>query len=167
MADSTVAFCQFLRFLNGAASYIPLRDYQNFWINESHVYSGVTYIFAPFRLAGASTTRGADISESQIITVPNPLTVGVFTEAVQQRWLVETKTALVSTPSTPTPTPTFSVSQILTTQLWSANSMSQDTESLTLALTSPLSLTDAQIPRRVLTSDLVGPLPATGNIYAR
>lgn len=167
MADTTVAFCQLLRFLNGAASYIPLRDYQNFWINETYAYSGVSYLFAPFRLAGASTTRGADISESQIITVPNPITVGVIAEAVRQRWLVETKTCLVSTPSTPTDTPTFSISQVLTTQLWSTNGMTQDTDTLTLGLTSPLNLTDAQIPRRVLTSDLVGPLPATGNIYAR
>lgn len=167
MPASSIAFCQFVRFLTGGTDYVPARDYQNFWPNQSYSFEGVSYLFAPFRLGGNTVSRGGDISESSIVTVPNDLTVGILTEAVQQRWLVQTKTCLLSGPTTPTDNPVFTVAQTLTSEIWSANSLSHETEVVRLNLATPLNLTQAQFPRRVLTTDLVGPLPATGNIFAR
>jgi hypothetical protein len=167
LAKLTLA--HYLRFLTPGfvvdSDYIPGRSYQNFFPQQTRTYAGATYEWAPFRMQEITSARGGETPESSIVTVPNPLTLGIIGEAAQKGWLAEIKTVLIGvTEGSP---PTFAESATLSETLWSCASMTAQLETaVTLRLTSGFDLIQAQIPRRVLSSHLVGGLPSSGAIFS-
>ena len=167
MAKLTLA--HYLRFLSrgfeGDSDYIEGRSFQNFFPDETRTFAGADYQWAPFRMQEVTSARGGETPESSIVTVPNPLTLGIIGEAAQLGWLAEIKTVLITvTEGLP---PTFTEGATLNETLWSCASMTAQIDTaVTLRLTSGFDLIQAQIPRRVLGSRLVGALPASGAIYS-
>ena len=167
MAKLTLA--HYLRFLSrgysGDSDYIPNKSYQNFFVGETRTYAGADYQFAPFKMQEITSARGGETPESSIVTVPSPLTLGVVGEAAQKGWLAEIRTVLITVAEGPPPT--FTEGATLNETLWSCASMTAQIDTaITLRLTSAFDLIQAQVPRRVLSSHLVGGLPSSGAIFS-
>jgi hypothetical protein len=157
-----VAVGSYIRFKNKCGGYVQLRNFQNFFVSETRTFGGTTYVFAPFYISGNVSTRGGDSMQANFTTIPNALTSSLTAEAVLNGWLIEVKTVLLNFVSG-----SFTEGQVLTEQIWSCSSKSDDFEKISVGLSTPLDATRAQVPKRVLSEFLVGALPPTGSIFAR
>jgi hypothetical protein len=89
----------------------------------------------------------------------NPISMGYAYEAVQNKWNIKVTTAVMN--------PDFTaVQKVLTTEYWIASSMSYDTTTVEVELSSSLDAVSLLLPNRVFTPELVGFLPSTGNLRA-
>lgn len=153
---STFAFVNYARFLqaNGTPTVYA---YQNFSINQTRTYSSVTYQFAPFGYTLGAGSKGGDRSDSSLVASLDQLTVNLFAEAVESRWLLEIKTVSLDPE-------TFADDVLVRSELWRIAQYEMDTERVVLKLSSPLDATKGDIPKRRLSTKLVGALPSTGSL---
>lgn len=151
---SAYAFVNYVRFKTQADAYTGT-PYQNFSINQTRTYSGTTYSFAPFAVSSGGGTRGGERSNAALVAGADALSVNLFAEAVQNRYLLEIKTVSLDPL-------TFADEALIATEIWRIASYEMDTTSITMRLTSPLDAVKAQIPRRTLSTTLVGELPTSG-----
>lgn len=153
---SSFAFVNYSRFLE-SDSTPTIYAYQNFSINQTRTYSSVTYAFAPFAYTLGAGSKGGDRSESNLVAGLDPISVNIFAEAVESRWLLEVKTVSLDPE-------TFADEVLVRFELWRVAQYEMDTERVILKLSSPLDATKNDIPKRRLTTALVGALPSTGNL---
>ncbi len=154
----TVAFCNYIRFKGLDGQYQTGRDFQNFFIGEQRLRSDVAYTFAPFAVTPGAGTKGGDRSDSAVIAPATPLATNLFLEASLERWLCEITVTLLD-PAT------FEEVFQVTTETWVCSRLEiPSPERAILRLASPLDAVDGQIPRRTLSSRLVGSLPSSGNL---
>lgn len=153
---STFAFVNYSRFLTSAGAATAYA-YQNFSINESRNYGGVTYAFAPFAYTLGAGSKGGDRSDSSLVAGLDPISVNLFAEAVENRYLLEVKTVSLDPE-------TFADDSLIRTELWRVAQYEMDTERVILKLSSPLDATKGDIPKRRLSTKLVGALPSTGSL---
>lgn len=151
-----IAICNFARFKRPGGAYLPYA-YQNFFVNQSRVYSGTSYTFVPFAFTNGASKRGGDRSNSALAAPPSPISINVFAEACDQRYLLEVHTVEVNAM-------TLSLQSLISRELWSVTGMEATPERAVLQLASPLDAVEGQVPSRVLGSALVGALPTTGNL---
>ena len=119
---------------------------------------GVSYL--SFIYQGAAKNRTGDNLESALVLAANQVSMNAVRDAVANQRKVKVTTALMSDD--------FSRKQRdLTVEYWIAASMSYDTESIEVLLSSAIDAVGAETPNRVLTRDLVGDLPVSGSIYNR
>jgi len=153
---SSFAFVNYSRFLT-SAGVATAYAYQNFSINQSRTYGGVTYQFAPFAYTLGAGSKGGDRSDSRLVAGLDPISVNLFAEAVEDRYLLEVKTVSLDPE-------TFADDALIRTELWRVAQYEMDTERVILNLSSPLDATKGDIPKRRLTTKLVGALPSTGSL---
>ena len=153
---STFAFVNYARFLqpNGTPTVYA---YQNFSINQTRTYGAVEYAFAPFGYTLGAGSKGGDRSDSSLVAGLDQLTVNLFAEAVESRWLLEIKTVSLNPVS-------YADEALVRTELWRIAQYEMDTERVVLKLSSPLDATKGDIPKRRLSTKLVGALPSTGSL---
>lgn len=150
------AFVNYSRFLTSDG--VPTNyAYQNFSINQSRVYGGVTYEFAPFAYTLGAGSKGGDRSDSSLVAGLDPISVNLFAEAVEFRYLLEIKTVNLDPE-------TYADDALIRTELWRVAQYEMDTQRIALRLSSPLDATKGDIPRRRLSTKLVGALPSTGSL---
>jgi hypothetical protein len=87
---STFAFVNYARFMEDSSTP-TVYAYQNFSVNLTRTYSGVTYSFMPFAVSTGAGSKGGDRSEAVLGAATNEISVNIFAEAVQSRWLVGSK----------------------------------------------------------------------------
>jgi len=152
------AFVNYIRFKTQADAYTGT-PYQNFSINESRTYSGVTYSFAPFAVSSGGGARGGERSDASLVAGCDLISVNLFAEAVQNRYILEIKTVSLDPL-------TFADDALITTEIWRVASYEMDTSNntVTLRLTSPLDAVQSQAPRRTLSTELVGALPTSASL---
>jgi hypothetical protein len=155
----SISLVQYVRFKTRAGSYTGT-PYQNFFINETKSYGGVTYSYAPFAIAINAGSKGGDRSENSLIAPNSAISVNLFAEAVLQSYLLEVKTMQLSVAD-------FSDVALISDELWRVASLNSDEENVTLRLMSPLDAVRGQVPRRILTSSLVGSLPTSATLTSR
>ena len=153
---SAFAFVNYIRLLDSNGTPTAYA-YQNFSVNQTRSYSGITYAFLPFAVSTGAGTKGGDRSSTQLVVGLNQISVNIFAEAVQQRWLLELKTVSLSVSD-------FSDDALVRSELWRIASYDMSTERLVLKLSSPLDAAASDVPRRVLTTALVGALPTSGSL---
>lgn len=153
---SSFAFVNYARFLQEDGNP-TIYAYQNFSINQTRTYSGVVYSFAPFGYSLGAGSKGGERSDSSLVAGLDQLTVNLFAEAVESRWLLEVKTVSLNPE-------TFVDDLLVRTELWRIAQYEMDTERIILKLSSPLDATKANVPRRRLSTGLVGALPTTGSL---
>ena len=153
---SSFAFVNYSRFLT-SAGVATAYAYQNFSINQSRTYGGVTYQFAPFAYTLGAGSKGGDRSDSSLVAGLDPISVNLFAEAVEDRYLLQVKTVSLDPE-------TFADDALIRTELWRVAQYEMDTERVILKLSSPLDATKGDIPKRRLTTKLVGALPSTGSL---
>ena len=151
---SAYAFVNYIRFKTQADAYTGT-PYQNFSINESRTYSGVTYNFAPFAISSGGGARGGERSSASLVAGTDAISVNLFAEAVQNRYMLEIKTVSLDPL-------TFADEALVASEIWRVASYDMDTTRVVLKLTSPLDAVKAQVPRRTLSTALVGALPTSG-----
>jgi hypothetical protein len=151
---SAYAFVNYVRFKTQADAYTGT-PYQNFSINEQRVYDGITYSFAPFAVSSGGGARGGDRSSASLVAGTDALSVNLFAEAVQNRYMLEIKTVSLDPL-------TFADEALAASEIWRVASYDMDTTRVVLKLTSPLDAVKAQVPRRTLSTALVGALPTSG-----
>lgn len=123
-------------------------------------YRNVDYHYLSFLYQGAAKNRTGDNLESQLLLSANPISMGYAVEAVQKRWTVRVDSCSMHPVN-------FTVGKTLTTEIWIAASLSYDTSTVEILLSSAIDAVGANAPTRVLTSALVGALPSSGSIYNR
>lgn len=155
----TVAIVNYVRFKTAGGSYTPYA-FQNYSINATRVYNGTSYSYAPFVIALAAGSKGGDRTSNSIVVPDNILSTNIFAEAALGGYFLES-IAVVLDPQT------FADSHLLTNELWRVSTLESDQEFLSLRLMSPLDAVRGQVPRRVLSSNLVGALPTSSTITTR
>lgn len=153
---SAFAFVNYARFMVNTSTATAYA-YQNFSIGTARSYGGVTYNFLPFAISTGSGSKGGDRSEAVLGAGTNDISVNIFAEAVQSRWLLELKTVSLDVTD-------FSDDALIRSELWRVASYDMDTEKVLLKLTSPLDAVRSDVPRRVLSTELVGALPSSGSL---
>lgn len=151
---SAYAFVNYIRFKTQADAYTGT-PYQNFSINESRTYSSVTYSFAPFAISSGGGARGGERSNASLVAGTDAISVNLFAEAVQNRYMLEIKTVSLDPL-------TFADEALVASEIWRVASYDMDSTRVVLKLTSPLDAVKAQVPRRTLSTALVGALPISG-----
>jgi hypothetical protein len=151
---SAYAFVNYVRFKTQADAYTGT-PYQNFSINEQRVYDGITYSFAPFAISSGGGARGGERSSASLVAGTDAISVNLFAEAVRERYMLEIKTVSLDPL-------TFTDEALVASEIWRVASYDMDTTRVVLKLTSPLDAVKAQVPRRTLSTALVGALPTSG-----
>ena len=118
----------------------------------------VTYEYLSFVYQGASKNRTGDNLEAQLLLSVNDLANNEALAAVRNKKHIRMFSALMRE--------NFTVERVLTQEVWLASSLSYDNETLEVILSSAIDAVGANAPTRVLSRDLVGHLPVTGNIQA-
>ena len=114
--------------------------FQNFHHGESRSFAGDTYMYAAFGFSGGTLDLEAGNVSASLVFAVNELDLVVFKEASDNRWLAEVNT------------------------VWLNPDTLEETSRLSVRLGNPLDAVSQNAPRRLLTQDLVGSLPSTGNI---
>lgn len=153
---TVLVLVNYLRFLTNSGAPTAY-SYQNFEINANRSYSGTVYQFAPFAVSSGSGSRGGDRSEAGIAAGNNAISVNIFSEAANSRWLAEVKTVLLDPE-------TFADQTLIRSELWRVSKYEMDTEKILLRLSSPLDAAREQVPSRFLSTKLVGALPSSSTL---
>jgi hypothetical protein len=155
------AIVSYIRFKErGGGTYLPYA-YQNYFINESRLYNGVSYDFAPLGVSGGGGKQGGERSRGAIVCPANTIAQNIFWQADSQKWLVEVTSVEVDTVNDQ------ELAQ-LTKMIWSCKvegsvEIGKPGQSV-LQLSSPLDTVNATVGGRPLSQSLVGALPTSGNI---
>jgi hypothetical protein len=153
---SFVRLANFIELLDGSSS--P-RRYQNATPGESLQLggSGPSFEYLSFIYQGAAKNRTGDNLEAAIVLSVNEISQGIAKEAVMKRQQVNVYSVVMESDYSPS-------TRTLTEETWLAATMTYDYETLEVVLSSGIDAVGANAPTRVLTKQLVGRLPVTGNI---
>ena len=139
-------------------TFIDIEDSGTFQNSKIGTLLGVPYL--SFIYQGAAKNRTGDNLESALVLAANQVSMNAVRDAVANQSKVTVRTALMSDD--------FSTMQReLAVEYWIAASMSYDTESIEVLLSSAIDAVGARTPNRVLTRELVGDLPVSGSIFSR
>jgi hypothetical protein len=159
-----LAIGHYVRFKVRAGGYIPTRSYQNFFVGETRAFLSVSYSYGPFALSGSGSNRGGDQGQSALVMPCNDLSTNLIAEAVLNSWLLEVNTVYIVADEGVN----FAETSLLSREIWSCSTALMDpADQLQLTLSAPLDAVKAQVPKRVLSSKLVGSIPPTGAIYSQ
>ena len=155
---SFVRLANFIEIIDGSGS--P-RRYQNAEPGQSIQLngSGPSFEYLSFIYQGAAKNRTGDNLEAAIVLSVNAISQGIAREAVMKRHHVNVYSVVIDSNYSP-------ASRTLTEETWLAATMTYDNETLEVILSSGIDAVGANAPTRVLTKQLVGRLPVTGNIQA-
>lgn len=139
-------------------TFIDIEGSGTFQNSKIGTLLGVPYL--SFIYQGAAKNRTGDNLESALVLAANQVSMNAVRDAVANQSKVTVRTALMSDD--------FSTMQReLAVEYWIAASMSYDTESIEVLLSSAIDAVGARTPNRVLTRELVGDLPVSGSIFSR
>ena len=155
---SFVRLANFIEIIDGSGS--P-RRYQNAEPGQSIQLngSGPSFDYLSFIYQGAAKNRTGDNLEAAIVLSVNEISQGIAREAVMKRQHVNVYSVVIDSSYSPAGRP-------LTEETWLAATMTYDNETLEVILSSGIDAVGANAPTRVLTKQMVGRLPVTGNIQA-
>ena len=153
---SLVALTNFITITNPNGSVANIPDkFQNGRISPA--ISGFQYL--SFIYQGAARNRSGDNMTSSLLLANSELSINYAQQIVLNKYHVKVETYLM--------TEAFERNKQLTEENWLASSMSYDPESIEIILSSAIDAVGANAPNRVLTKELVGHLPVTGNLQNR
>lgn len=130
---------------------------QNFHYGQVRQYDGNNYIYGAFGFSGGTVDLQASNITASLILAVNSLTLSIFQQGAEERWLIQIRTVWLD-PDTLEEGATYGE------EIYAVTGIEHDTSQLSVRLGSPLDAVSQNAPRRLLTQDLVGALPSTGNI---
>ena len=132
-------------------------NFQNFHYGEIRSYNGSDYMYASFGFSGGTVDLQAGNIDASLVFAVNALALSVFQDSAAFRWLIEIRTVWLDPE-------TFEEGTTYGEEIYAITGLEHDTSRLSVRLGSPLDAVSQNAPRRLLTQDLVGALPSTGNI---
>ena len=127
---------------------------------KSLSYDGKTFSYLSFIYQGAAKNRTGDNLQAGIVLSTNPLSTGIASEAINNRYHLRVWSVTINPNSN-------QVAKLLTFEDWVTASMVYDADAVEVVLSSSIDAVGANAPTRVLTRSLVGALPVTAGIQAR
>ena len=152
----TIAIGSYVRLVDRDKAFTGYA-FQNFHVGETRSYNGTGYMYAGFGFSGGTLDLEAGNVTASLVFAVNELDLVVFKQAADDRWLIEVRTVWLN-PDSLDETGTHSE------ELYAVTGFEHDTSRLSVRMGNPLDAVSQNAPRRVLTQDLVGALPSTGNI---
>ena len=128
---------------------------------DQRTYPDHPYEWLPFIYQGAAQTISGDNLSATLVLSNNTLSYARVYEAVINRYQIKVQTWLMKNAFPDTPV------RKLVQEKWIATNFIFDAQTIEITLSSAIDAVDAAIPVRVLTQEMVGNLPVTGNIQNR
>ena len=125
------------------------------------LFKGHNFHYLPFIYQGTTINRSGDNIESNLIMGNHPLSMAKAQEAVVNKYFVEVNVCIAANDDID------NITNILTTDIWLAASLSYDTNVVEILLSSAIDAVGVNVPNYVLTTDAVGKLPLTSDIQNR
>lgn len=154
---TVVALTNFLTLSN------PRRNkgrYQNSEVGKTIELNNDKYKYLAFIYQGAAKNRTGDNLEAALILSANEISIGIAIQALKEKWNVRVDSCSMDPEK-------FTVAKILTTEYWIVASVRYDANVVEILLSSSVDAVGALAPSRVLTRDMVGALPSTGQLTNR
>lgn len=155
----TIAIGTYVKLMDRAGGFTGYA-FQNFYQGETRSYNGVNYLFGGFGFSGGTLDLQAGNISASLVFAVSQLSLDVFNQAVLDRWLIEVRTVWLDPD-------TLEEGQTYGEETYAVTGLEHDSSRLSVRLGSPLDAVAENAPRRLLTQDLVGSLPSTGNINLR
>lgn len=152
----TIAIGIYLK-LTDASGANTGNQFQNFFQGETRLYNGSNYIFGSFGYSGGTYDLEAGNIQASLVFALNQLSLAVFEQAAKEFWIAEIRTVWLD-PESLEEGPQHS------SETFAITGLSHENTRLQVQLGSPLDAISSNVPRRVLTTSLVGDLPSTGQI---
>ena len=132
-------------------------NFQNFHRAQTRTLAGRDYIYGAFGFSGAAVDiNGANI-QAQLVFAVNKLILDIATTGADNYWVVRVTTVWLNPDN-------FDETSTRLEEIYAVTGFEHDNTRMSMRLGSPLDAIDQNVPRRVLTRNMVGALPATGNI---
>ena len=138
---------------------MPVQGYawQNLFVGLTRTYDSRPHVFQSFRISDSAGARGGDRSQGRLTLNRNQLALNILSEARANQWKLRADVMLCDvTNSTDV--------RLLSRHLWRLGPIERRS-TITVTLNSPLDAIRGDAPRRRLTTDLVGQVPDTGQIF--
>lgn len=135
----------------------PTHRFQNFHADGARTWEGVRYLFAGFGYSGSTVDLQAGNVEAQLVFAMNEMSLSAAQQAVDTNAIIEIRTVWLDPTS-------FKELSNYTTDRFMATGYSHDNSRIAIRLASPLDAISGDVPRRRLTTKLVGALPSSGDI---
>jgi hypothetical protein len=151
-----IAICAYISF---QANGVPVPGYawQNLFVGLTRTYDSRPHVFQSFRISDSAGARGGDRSQGRLTLNRNQLALNILSEARANQWKLRADVMLCDvTNSTDV--------RLLSRHLWRLGPIERRS-TITVTLNSPLDAIRGDAPRRRLTTDLVGQVPDTGQIF--
>ena len=124
-------------------------------------FNGQDFHYLPFVYQGTTINKSGDNIESNLIMGNHPLSMAKAQEAVLNKYFVEVNVCIAANDDID------NITNILTTDIWLAASLSYDPEVVEVLLSSAIDSVGGNVPSLVLTTEVVGKLPVTSDIQNR
>ena len=151
-----IAICAYISF-QAAGVPVPGYAWQNLFTGQTRTYDGRSHVFQAFRISDSAGARGGDRSQGRLVLNLNQLALNVLAEARANQWKIRADVVLCDVAA-------GSDVRLLSRHLWRLGPIERK-ERITISLTSPLDALSGDAPRRRLTTELVGQVPDTGQIF--
>ena len=151
-----IAICAYISF-QAAGVPVPGYAWQNLFTGQTRTYDGRSHVFQAFRISDSAGARGGDRSQGRLVLNLNQLALNVLAEARANQWKIRADVVLCDVAA-------GSDVRLMSQHLWRLGPIERK-ERITISLTSPLDALSGDAPRRRLTTELVGQVPDTGQIF--
>lgn len=151
-----IEVCAYISF---EADGVPVPGYawQNLFTGQTRLYDGRDHAFQSFRISDSAGARGGDRSQGRLALNRNQLALNVLAEARANQWKLRADVVLCDVQ-------VGSDVRLLSRHLWRLGPIERR-NIITVVLNSPLDAIRGDAPRRRLTTDLVGQVPDTGQLF--
>lgn len=151
-----IAICAYISF---QANGVPVPGYawQNLFVGLTRTYDSRPHVFQSFRISDSAGARGGDRSQGQLTLNRNQLALNILSEARANQWKLRADVVLCDVTNS-------NDVRLLSRHLWRLGPIERRS-TITVTLNSPLDAIRGDAPRRRITTDLVGQVPDTGQIF--
>jgi hypothetical protein len=151
-----IAICAYISF-QAAGVPVPGYAWQNLFTGQTRTYDGRAHVFQSFRISDSAGARGGDRSQGRLTLNRNQLALNVLAEARANQWKIRADVVLCDVAA-------GTDLRLLSRHLWRLGPIERKSI-ITVTLNSPLDAIRGDAPRRRLTTDLVGQVPDTGQLF--
>lgn len=151
-----IEICAYISF-QADGEPVPGYAWQNLFTGQTRVYDGRPHTSMGFRISDSAGARGGDRSQGRLAMNRNQLALNVLAEARANQWKLRADVVLCDVAA-------GTDVRLLSRHLWRLGPIERR-EIITVTLNSPLDALRGDAPRRRLTTELVGQVPDTGQIF--
>lgn len=151
-----IEICAYISF-EADGEPVPGYAWQNLFTGQTRIYDGRPHTSMGFRISDSAGARGGDRSQGRLAMNRNQLALNVLAEARANQWKLRADVVLCDVAA-------GTDVRLLSRHLWRLGPIERR-DIITVTLNSPLDALRGDAPRRRLTTELVGQVPDTGQIF--